>query len=188
MPEFFVLSLGDQLSFLRTCYRDYVLRALNGFAGSGKPPFESWNYDGVDFLVALVQEISFMEDPARAPSALPQSTQLLVNAGFDPKTATWLACEIFKSITDLIGAYFPDASFGPYAAWDFAVVNGCDLAVSKPRSDQAPPQSAATVIEYYPPTAVPGMRPASFDWDSDFTPQPPAMLTSSEIEAKGRLD
>jgi hypothetical protein len=179
--DFFVISLADQLNFLRSSYREYVLRAMVSYPGHGRPPFTHWEYDGTDFMVALVKEISCMNASPEVFEKLPQATELLVQAGFDVKTATWLACEIFKSITDVIATYFPDAEFGPYEnGWDFAFVNGCDLGVSKP-TVRAP--TPAEPIVYEPPLAVPGTRMINFHRHVHGEDPLPRMLTSAQIEA-----
>jgi hypothetical protein len=181
--DFFVISLADQLNFLRSSYRDYVLRAMMGYAGHGQPPFTHWDYDGTDFMVALIKEISHMESSPESIGRLPQSTELLVKAGFDVKTATWLACEIFKSVVDVIAAYFPDAEFGPYEnGWDFGFVNGCDLGVTRPALRPATPPEP---IAYEPPTAVPGYssRRPLVSISEMLEPELPIQKTSAQIEA-----
>jgi hypothetical protein len=57
------------------------------------------------------------------------STRLLVQAGVDPATATHIALEIFKVITDIVAATVPNITYNS-GTHKFELVGECDIIIA----------------------------------------------------------
>lgn len=127
-----LISLSDPIGFVRRQFREYAVAAVNRHVGAGPLPIKHLEYDAVDFFVALVDELSNADESASSLGTPPESTNLLVQAGFDPKTATWIAFEAYKGVTDAISTIDPQATFGPSGDYQYALVDELDLLITRP--------------------------------------------------------
>lgn len=129
--QHYQISLAEPVNLLKSHYRDAVVLAMSHFSGGSAPPFTTFEFeDAIPFMVALVEEFKEAPDSLQM-GQVPQATQMLVKAGIDHKHAVRIAGEVFACMTDVIGSFFPDLTFGEYGAWRMGFVDTCDLLVTR---------------------------------------------------------
>lgn len=134
--QFYLISLEEARAYIRSSFREHVLRTMQRYPGYGAPKFTSLEYDGCDYLIELVKEIQVMETHDTSFDQVPASTQVLVRAGFDAVTAGAMAAELFRMVTSAISVYLPDARFYSQSQWTYTLVEPGDLHVCRSLYDQ----------------------------------------------------
>lgn len=184
-----LLSLMEVLQLVRQSYREHVVGVLQRVPPSQSVlPLRTWEYDPRQYVAALVEEINTMQASSPEVGGSLRSTQLLVDAGLDPTSATLIAHACFQLVTDLITANAPEASFGGDGEWSYQLVNECDLQIStvyehyiqEPEREPTITEEILAERDARSRRVAPGIPTRWFEPDPEPAPQ---MLNCQQIDA-----
>jgi hypothetical protein len=132
MPKSIWISLQEPQQLVVQTFRDISTNALVRWTGKGPAPYSTFQTDGVEVMLAIVDEIFQKNRPDGSLGNVARSTAVLINMGMSPQAAGLLSSEVYKSTLDQIVSCLPEVTFEELSDWQYGYSEHATLIVTPP--------------------------------------------------------